>query len=388
MNTEDEDADAQANDSLPDSTSLVDSETTVQTLLLTTDAQQALHRRYENQRCRLICAFARSGDEGLSKRVARLADCSKWPLFYVDSAGEVKTSLQRCRDRLCPLCSSIKGRQLAHRFKDGVERMKSVRFITLTGQSEGKKLNDNVRQMQDSLRKLRRDPIWKEHVHGGIWSMEVKPGRKEGTWNVHFHALVDGCFFDQKALSEAWLRATGDSEVVDIRKVHSVEGIAHYVTKYIAKPGDFEKFSDEELCIYAAAIKGKRMFGAFGTVNKRVKEDKEEVVHAGTDTSTISAHAICRSADGGHILAQRTRDLLVMAGGTFACIAGAGWQKRSQFFDDEARKELARSIVCLAAEQVLESYMYAASPISPRWSPPPHPEQLIIDDWVNPKLMC
>lgn len=388
MTIEPQDVDPLADDLLPDSASLVDSETTVQTLLLCTDAQQSIHRRTENQRCRLICAFTRSSDAGLQKRAVRLADCCKWPLLYVDGAGEVKTSLQRCRDRLCPVCSAIKGRQLAARFKDQVQMMKSVRFATLTGQSTGRSLKEANDHIQSSFRALRRDPVWKEHVKGGLWSLEVKPGRKEGTWNVHLHMLIDGKFFDQRSLSEAWLRATGDSPVVDIRKVHSIDGVAHYVTKYIAKPGDFERFSDDELCIFAAAIKGRRMFGAFGNIKASRLEVGEEHAESTATSSTVSAHTICRMADAGHANSIRARDLLVMAGGYFACLGGAGWTKRSPEFDNEGRKELARLVVSIAAEIERESWMHAASPISPRWTPPPPPEQFIIDDWIDPKLMC
>lgn len=382
------DGDPLGSDCLPQSSSLVDLETTVQTLLLTTDAQMHIHRKTENQRARIIDAFARSEDAGLRKRAQRLAECSKWPILHVTNSGEVKLSLQRCRDRLCPLCSRIKGRELARKFTDAVEKMHSVRFITLTGQSTGRTLKEANDHLQSSFRALRRDQVWKDHVHAGLWSMEVKPGRKEGTWNVHLHILADGIFMDQRSLSQAWMRATGDSCIVDIRKIHSTQGAAHYVTKYIAKPGDFERFSNEELCGFAQSIKGRRMFGKFGKISATVEEDTIEVAEANASNVTISAHTICRLADTGHVDAIRARDLLAHAGGYFACCAGAGFTSRTPEFGTSARKELARLLVAIAAEVERESWIYAASPIKPHWTPPPLPTQIVIDDWINPKLMC
>lgn len=370
------------------SSSLVDSETIVQTLLMTTEAQQHIHRRTENQRCRVVCAFVRSEIPQLRKRAERLADCCKWPLLFVKSDGSVGMSMQRCKDRLCPVCSHLRGRQLAARIKHHVRQMSACRFITLTVNNVGFSLDEMCDRLMTAFKELRRSRAWRARVESGIWTVEIKPGTREGCWNVHLHILCDGEYFPQDELSAAWLSATGDSKVCDIRKVHDTKDAANYITKYVAKPGDFEKFSDEEIVDYAAAVKGRRLFGTFGKIHANSEESPKEDNVTIDQGSIVSVHAVRQLDASGSEAARQAIDLLERCGGFYALAVGAPWKPSVPITLPEDRKKLASALVCCAAEISLLRSSAAAGGTPPLGNPPVAPQQLNIDDWLHSRLMC
>lgn len=56
--------------------------------------------------------------------------------------------------------------------------------------------------------------------------------------NIHVHILVYGFYVPQKAISDAWLKITGDSSIVWIKQIHSAKKCIGYLLKYVTKPQD------------------------------------------------------------------------------------------------------------------------------------------------------
>lgn len=301
-------------------TSLDDLETTVQNLLQTTEAQQHIHRSTEEIRTALILAFANSQDAGLKKRAERLANCCKWPLLILRNDGKPAISLQRCKDRLCPVCSKLKAMSTNARVKEAVSALPSKRFVTLTGLSTGKTLKTASTNITDGFRELRRSRFWKEHVTAGVWTKEIKPGKEEGTWNVHLHMIVSGKYMPQDQLSSAWMQATGDSFVVDIRAVYDGDKAAGYVTKYISKPGNFNRWSADEIEQFAIATKGERLIGTFGKLHSTVKLDEEKPEGEQLSGRSISVHKLQQLAAEKLPAATKAIELLARCGGFYSAI--------------------------------------------------------------------
>lgn len=372
-----------------DPTSLVDSETNIQSLLETTDSQESIHRSTQVHRERLIEAFARHGADGFMKRANRLSDCCKWPILFVKSDGQPGLSLQRCRDRLCPVCSRIKGIQTEARIKEAVQRMNSVRFFTLTIQSHGKTLNEAERDLRNGFREIRRLKAWKKYVVAGIWTVEIKRGETPGTWNCHIHMLADGKYFPQSELSDAWKQATGDSFIVDIRKVQSVDKAASYVTKYIAKPGDFRSMSDEDLIEFAKAVKGKRMFGTFGKLHGMKLEETEETEVNLTETASISANKLTHLEADGYQPAIEACQILQRCGGYWASSIGRRRLETDAKITDKDRINLGLCLVLCSA--FVDSQAVAKPP--PAQIEPQEPSQtemyiqaMLVDEWLYAPL--
>ena len=93
--------------------------------------------------------------------------------------------------------------------------------------------------------------------------------KKTGEWHPHVHmfALLD-TWIDQEHLSETWHEITGDSFIVDIRRVkkdkqYGYSNAAAEVCKYALKFGDL---SVENTWEAFKVLKGKRLSGAFGSL--------------------------------------------------------------------------------------------------------------------------
>lgn len=336
-------------------TSLDHSETFVQNLLITTEAQERIHAKTSDIRTALITAFVFSEDAGLRKRAERIADCCKWPLLILRNNGLPAMSLQRCRDRLCPVCSRIKGLQTTARVQEAVKLLPSKRFMTLTIKSTEKTLKQASRDATNGFRELRRSKIWKQHVTAGIWTKEIKPGTEEGTWNVHIHMIVSGKYFPQDQLSKAWLTATGDSFVVDIRKVNDDEKAASYVTKYISKPGNFNRWSQEEIVQFATAVKGDRMIGTFGKLHCAVKLDEEIPDAEKLSDRTISAHKLMQLASTEFQPAQTAVELLAKCGGFYsACVSRPAPPRDQKISESDLASLGAELLKCIEHLALLE----------------------------------
>jgi hypothetical protein len=85
-------------------------------------------------------------------------------------------------------------------------------------------------------------------------------------WHPHLHIVTEGTYIEQKALSRAWHEVTGDSSIVDIRRVADSGDVSRYVCKYVTKPADATIFPvPDRLDEFICAIGGRRLCLTFGT---------------------------------------------------------------------------------------------------------------------------
>ena len=106
-------------------------------------------------------------------------------------------------------------------------------------------------------------------INGAMYSYENTFNNETKEWNVHLHmfALLDDWII-QSELSEYWHSITGDSYIVDIRRIKKEKGLGYSkaaaeVCKYALKFGDL---SVENTWEAFKALKGKRLSGAFGSL--------------------------------------------------------------------------------------------------------------------------
>ena len=103
-------------------------------------------------------------------------------------------------------------------------------------------------------------------MNGGAAFLEVK---KVNGWHPHLHVIVQGNWMDHKELSKAWLKATGDSSIVDIRFVKDSLKTAHYVAKYASKPLDQSVIlNPKNLTEAITTLRGRKLITTFGTWRK------------------------------------------------------------------------------------------------------------------------
>lgn len=290
-------------------------ETTSQFLREQSHQQRLIHGPTWPERQRLIEVFEAADDEALLKRAGKMALCCVTPMLRIETGRAPVLSPGRCRDRMCPLCARHRGFNARRRIKGLLQKSDSLRMITLDRQKIDKPLDWRIDEMAAAFRKLRRTEIWKRHVSGGLFVIEVTRGAKNDHWHVHMHVLIEGSYFDWKGLKAAWqasLQAEGDTH---IEAVHHRERAANYVTKYITKGADTKDWTDEHICEFAHGVHRRRLYGTFGKWHKAdVTADTDHDGHEHAPRHQISWSMLMEGIRSGSLCPHDTPRLLARLG--------------------------------------------------------------------------
>lgn len=219
------------------------------------------------------------------KHAQKLKGCANFLLFKnFYTIEQIKLAkLQTCGQHLlCPFCASIRASRAIQKYTEKIDqvmrenrRLKPV-LITLTVKN-GSDLAERSEHLMKSFRTLlerRRDYLKKGRgfnefckVQGAMYSYENTYNEKTKEWHPHIHmfALLDN-WIDVQEFSEYWNSVTGDSFVVDVRRVkkdkeYGYAKAAAEVCKYALKFGDL---SVENTWEAFKVLKGKRLTGSFG----------------------------------------------------------------------------------------------------------------------------
>jgi len=274
-------------------TSLEHLETIEQGLTISVQSSAA-HSRFRLERLAVLAAFADDPVNRFPRRAAKMADCCSTPAVGLTAAGAVGCVWFRCRDRLCPLCAHARSAQVADRIMTATRNADSLRFLTLTIKASEKPLKDQLDRLYDRYREFRRTQEWKRHVRGGIATVEVTRNETTGSWHAHLHVLIDGEFWHQRDIANAWERCTGDSRIVDIRAVRSRVKSARYLAKYASKPPKISHWPPAVIREYAAAIHRRRMVMATGSMHASKTDGDVEKENDRVQGDRIPLHAIER----------------------------------------------------------------------------------------------
>lgn len=262
------------------------------------------------ERERILAALVDAQSIECWKIANRMASCCRSPMILRDHPGEeVRLSERRCRSRCCPRCRRFRAREVQHRLIAACKRMDSTRFLTLTLVSSQAALRDRLLELRRSFARLRRDPIWRSRVSGGIYCVEVTWSTELRMWHPHLHAVVDGSYFPKRSLVEAWKKASHGSYIVDIQYVHSASRIASYIAKYVSKGDDASKVPDYKLAEWSVAIHGLRLVHTFGNLHGVQLIEKPEYAR-GVSIEVINPNELARCNHEGDVVAGRILSLL------------------------------------------------------------------------------
>jgi len=184
-----------------------------------------------------------------------------------NTTGNVHPWINRCKDRMCPYCGNARSQKVASQLFNALVHMKDPRMMVLTMRSSDTPLPQQLAHLRNSLAKLRRMPWWKEHVTGGVYTMEITINDSSGLWHPHLHILYDGKYMPQKGLRHRWHLVTGDSDIVWLAKVTDNIGAARELAKYVGKPQKVSQLSLAQIREYASASSGQRMVASFGNLH-------------------------------------------------------------------------------------------------------------------------
>jgi hypothetical protein len=171
-----------------------------------------------------------------------------------------------CHSRHCEPCMRSKANKIAQNLAQRLAgRPKNTfRFITLTLKHSQAPLRQQITRLYRSFRTLKAQKLWKRSQQGGAVMLECK---WTGThWHPHLHIISEGSYMRKDDLSDLWLKATGDSMIVDIRVLTDTRDASHYVSKYITKGTSAATWANDDAAQeWVLASKGVRICNTFGT---------------------------------------------------------------------------------------------------------------------------
>lgn len=288
--------------------------------------QAKVHAPHQQHRRRLIAALighaeAEEDPTDLNERhparklAGRLTDCCRHPTLYQrQESGELVIAQARCKSRICPRCGIFRRNQLEHRIRALLQKASDTRLLTLTIKSTDYPLADQIAHLRQSFTRLRRRADWKKHVAGGVTVFEITWNPTTEQWHPHLHCIIDGKFWPQAKISTLWLKCTGDSSVVDIRRIASREALTQYVTKYVTKTQLAETVPARHTSAWALAVHGLRLCQAFGKFHGMADEIEEKTDPTELD-NIAPLEALAYEADAGDLRARRLFNAVVTLAG-------------------------------------------------------------------------
>ena len=193
------------------------------------------HSWWANDRRRIASALQTVFPD--TKRLLRFRSCgdAAWVFRSNSDSSKLKVCCDSCRDRWCRACQRDRSRIIAGNLRDRLKDA-SVKLVTLTLRHRFQPLRSQVDRLLESFRTLRKKPLWKDAIGGGVAFVEVTYNPETNRWHPHLHILCTGAWLSQATLSATWDQITGGSFVVDVRRVKDLDQVAAYVAKYATKP--------------------------------------------------------------------------------------------------------------------------------------------------------
>lgn len=168
--------------------------------------------------------------------------------------------LDRCRKRVCPLCSFKESLRRGKFIERVCHKMAYPKCLTLTMPRWTDTPQDGIKHLRTAWNLLRKSPVFSA-VKGGVCQIELK--RKPNGWHIHLHAIIDAPFLPHQHLYSTWRKILGIEHASIWINAATTPAQRHYAAKYTAKAADW----DGDLATVVAwhrAVKGQRLFSAFG----------------------------------------------------------------------------------------------------------------------------
>ena len=242
--------------------------------------------------------------EGKERKAEKFAECNERKLVTeCEECGNPRAVPVGCGLRICPTCRIRQNNKLKEKYKDIVKNIYNPKLLTVTKKNVERLTKKHIQELRSDFNKLLRrkstdgkkcikevngKEVKKENyiglgkkVRGGLYAIETKKTVENDNWNVHIHAIISSEYIPQEKLSKTWEDITGDSKIVDIRKVSGERGLDE-VLNYVAKEGEIQEV--EDLVRYEEVMSHCKQIQAFGTLyDKRPEEYHYECKECGCE---------------------------------------------------------------------------------------------------------
>jgi hypothetical protein len=301
-----------------------------------TPAERAYYRREKGEFVAEIlqAAAVAAGDDVVLGLAARINECSsRYNHFLADDLNTADGecfdgfgNLYGCGSKLCHSCVDkaaklnrkkareaiqmtrlIKREYLPHGAKDYVVEQERFRFVTLTMPKISLSCVESLKLLSYAWGLFRKLDFTKNYFAGYVKSVEFTV-RSDESYHAHIHLLAISFYLPEKHLKRLWRRCLqrafakfgldwkcetkGNSPVVNIKLVDSIENALNEVCKYVTKSESWEKVPAAHLLEVASVKRWGRMFelaGRLKTSAKLIKEKKEFVKQLRVESKEVNA---------------------------------------------------------------------------------------------------
>jgi len=205
-----------------------------------------------------------------AKRVRRLELCGAYAtVWHSPSTDTVAVRAYHCGMRCCPRCRekhSAQTRAKLDRFLLLVPPHR-LSMITLTLVQSDTPLSEQIDRIYASFKELRKTPLWRHAKPRGYCVLEICRSTDGLRWHPHLHLLANTPYIVDDGLRAEWRRITGDSWIIDIRRVNSGARDRHrdYLCTYLTKPATAEiLMHDDILTEWIDALLHRHVLISFG----------------------------------------------------------------------------------------------------------------------------
>jgi len=160
-------------------------------------------------------------------------------VLYICACGHVMYRVVPCNSRridVCEYCARKWYKKMRKKIKEGILKMDRPKLVTLTLKKDVR-LRERYKDLFGMFQMCRRYLKRRGYKIRRFVAVKEEPN--------HIHAVMDCDYIPQHELSEIWRMVTGDSFIVDIRKVekHRHKGAVNYLCKYLLKAvGNVKKY--------------------------------------------------------------------------------------------------------------------------------------------------
>jgi hypothetical protein len=201
-------------------------------------------------------------------------NCHKHETFYF-----------ACNRRWCPLCNYKLTAARAATLYAWSKTIDQPKHLVLTITNFFILTRSRIRQFQRALVRLRKQKLWST-IRGGCCSIEITKGATG--WHLHAHLLLDTDWIEMPDLAKAWSAQVGQNfAIVKVKDVRGSDYVQE-VSKYVAKGSDLATWEPEHLMEFINAIRGLRFFFQFGSLLKRGKQIRRDLLAARANGKTCS----------------------------------------------------------------------------------------------------
>ena len=205
----------------------------------------------------------------------RFKQCGSMPwVEYCPETDRVRLRSNTCKSRFCPNCRKHRQWKWRRTITAAIEAAPKAtwKLITLTRKHDDTPLKNQLKHLRASFRRLRQTDIWKRAIEWGIAVIEIQYNNATRQWHPHLHILAPCGYIDYTHLRKAWIKATGGSHVIDVRKLDKPQQGVNYLAKYLGKPPSAALFHDDDnIHEYVEALKNAKMLLPFGKVPDEAK---------------------------------------------------------------------------------------------------------------------